>query len=949
MTTGNFQELHPIKELLPFLGPSLAFISAGLASSIANSRQDKLPWRLFAWSILIFGTAIPIWRVCGQTSLFGKALPPFAGMLTLASFALLLEFGRRDSHSKDESYFNPSFYVPAACLSIAGLFLMPMLLFAWGAPAFLIAARAFWKDRKNAASKPEANAKAALAGACLLGGLAFCLSTLRWMTGWPGAEHSALFFDWAFSCAWPMLAIIPLAFLATVYLRSATGICGKPLKRLAYVSACFLAGAFLIPLAVFFGMLKMVEFEMELYKKDKASSLTLVEKSLENSISLAQGVSRLLAETPGLDAAITSKNIVKEEPKWLSELLNKLSGAISANSICFILDSNGLCVASSDLIGGKDLRGRSFSFRSYFKDAVEHGFGLDGATGQATQIPGIFASAAIRADNGKLLGVAVVKIGILNSIMLAGKDLALLLAPSGKALTSNNPAFDGFSLSEIVATLNRNGERLFDESPEKLTAPGASQGVMPLFSKDFSSMPGWKIAMICSPDNVAGAHLCAAMALGVVISLSLCIALAMRHADFWHSVTICKALAWQNEVMDSQVSGVAITDSAFEVQDANKGFRSMFALPEGSAANNIKLSSLFKGRRAYSEFAAAAALGLEKSGSFCGEAEMQSRSGKSIWCEISARMTANMDSGTRSAVWNFIDKTISKQAVDLIKESEERYRSIFDNAPVGIAIYDAKGPCIAANAAYSRISGGPVASLLMEDFRRLKSWHSSGLLSLADATLRDGHTREMLFKGVSTFGKKVVARCILSISSSGGRPLLSLIAEDQVAKAEYEEAMKEALARHEQLFRLMPAAAFTVDTSCKIQSFNAMAESITGYKANEVIGQSCLKFMTEPCNVICRLFNESIPKPLIAKECTIIAKDGSRKAVMKSVDIFRGASGELAGGIEIFIDISKDKELQSQSLAILAAAESALASNDLPGMQKSLAQLKSLLESHKPS
>ncbi|WP_244563584.1 ATP-binding protein [Bradyrhizobium sp. ORS 285] len=77
----------------------------------------------------------------------------------------------------------------------------------------------------------------------------------------------------------------------------------------------------------------------------------------------------------------------------------------------YVLDSTGHGLAASNFDKEPSFVGEEYSFRTYFKDAINEGAGADYAVGTTTGLPGYFLSHRI-VDGGSILGVAVVKIDL---------------------------------------------------------------------------------------------------------------------------------------------------------------------------------------------------------------------------------------------------------------------------------------------------------------------------------------------------------------------------------------------------------------------------------------------------------------------------------------------------------------------------------------------------------
>jgi PAS domain S-box-containing protein len=114
------------------------------------------------------------------------------------------------------------------------------------------------------------------------------------------------------------------------------------------------------------------------------------------------------------------------------------------------------------------------------------------------------------------------------------------------------------------------------------------------------------------------------------------------------------------------------------------------------------------------------------------------------------------------------------------------------------------------------------------------------------------------------------------------------------------------------VLQTIPSGLFLVDREQRILSWNREAERITGYRADEVLGRHCSFLKGIPCGSTCGLFEDSIPKPIIGVTCSIRGKNDDRIIITKNVDYLRNAKGEIVGGIESFIDITRRKHLEAQ-------------------------------------
>ncbi len=87
------------------------------------------------------------------------------------------------------------------------------------------------------------------------------------------------------------------------------------------------------------------------------------------------------------------------------------------------------------------------------------------------------------------------------------------------------------------------------------------------------------------------------------------------------------------------------------------------------------------------------------------EIRMRSRSGRKIWCELLASVIEH--EGQPAIMGHLIDITDRKETEDALIRSKERYRSLIENAPLGIISADFNGNILSINPALLQILGSP--------------------------------------------------------------------------------------------------------------------------------------------------------------------------------------------------------------------------------------------------
>lgn len=107
---------------------------------------------------------------------------------------------------------------------------------------------------------------------------------------------------------------------------------------------------------------------------------------------------------------------------------------------------------------------------------------------------------------------------------------------------------------------------------------------------------------------------------------------------------------------------------------------------------------------------------------------------------------------------------------------------------------------------------------------------------------------------------------------------------------------------------------FTIDLNKRITSFNRAAETITGFKSAEAIGQYCFDvFRASICEKQCALDQTlATGNSQVNVNAHIISRSGSQKAISISTATLRNEKNDVIGGVETFRDLSELERLKRQ-------------------------------------
>ena len=131
-----------------------------------------------------------------------------------------------------------------------------------------------------------------------------------------------------------------------------------------------------------------------------------------------------------------------------------------------------------------------------------------------------------------------------------------------------------------------------------------------------------------------------------------------------------------------------------------------------------------------------------------------------------------------------------RRVEQLTRDALEFNQKIVDNAPVGIALYDASGQCLRANDALAEIIGLRTDALVRQNFRELPSWQDSGLLALANDVLHRGITEGTELHLVSSAGREIRTRVVMTSLLARNEQHLLAIFQDLTDRERAEEDLK---------------------------------------------------------------------------------------------------------------------------------------------------------------
>ncbi|MCG3111830.1 MAG: PAS domain S-box protein [Candidatus Manganitrophus sp. SB1] len=266
--------------------------------------------------------------------------------------------------------------------------------------------------------------------------------------------------------------------------------------------------------------------------------------------------------------------------------------------------------------------------------------------------------------------------------------------------------------------------------------------------------------------------------------------------------------------------------------------------------------------------------------------------------------------------------TARRRAIDLaesmtvdLRDSEERFRAIFDRAPSGIGVVDLEGRFIQVNQSYAAFLGYTREELPGRTFQEMT--HPDDLT--ASMTVKeelaagkaDKHRFEKRYirkDGRIVWGDITVSQ----INDPSGKPKYFVaVVDDITERKQMEEALRETNHTLQALIEASPLAIITLDLDGTVKSWNSAAQQIFGWSPEEVIGRFNPIVPKEKENEFKGLVKALLQGKVFSNlEVNRQRKNGSRVDVSLSTAPLRDGQGHIRGIVGILADMTVQKRAE---------------------------------------
>ena len=308
------------------------------------------------------------------------------------------------------------------------------------------------------------------------------------------------------------------------------------------------------------------------------------------------------------------------------------------------------------------------------------------------------------------------------------------------------------------------------------------------------------------------------------------------------------------------------------------------------------------------------------------------------------RISITLIPGTKKSIGSVVDITSRKEVENALRESEERYRGLFDAAGDGIAITDVKGILLDANTAccemlgysHDELVGMRVGGLIHPDHRhRLKDEF------LHQVT--DNGSVQMDTEGIRKDSTPVSVEIKGKPFSYHGQPASLVTIRDITKRKQDERKLADALARLNNVMDNAPDIICTFDCEGILESWNKNLETVMGFSAEELKAMSADEFfLPEKRGAATAAIKECYKNKQSETEEVIVTRDGTEIPYHWKAVSLRDEYGRVVGLTTIGRDITERKKAER---ALKQHSDSLYARNiELDGVRMELASLNDTLE-----
>ena len=435
----------------------------------------------------------------------------------------------------------------------------------------------------------------------------------------------------------------------------------------------------------------------EIISESQASELTL-STYLSSTFTTIEEAVKSLAGSPWIDPALLSKR--DQDIKHANSALDRYNSALNA-SVSYLMDANGMTVASSNRKDPDSFVGKSYRFRPYFQEAAKgkpyHYFAMGITSGKR----GFYASYPVQNQLGKMLGVVTMKKDIDEMATFFRKyPFCFFISPDGIIFLSSKPAMvlkslwplDKTTQEKLIAS-QQFGNKLSGAVTKKEIVDGTEvtlEGKDYFVSRKVIGSDGWSIVLLTATDRIWIYRLT-----GILTTIFVCFLIMIFSGIIYLADRSQKTIRQSEEskrlLLHTIADGILGVDTSGQLTFINPAALRMLGFAEedilGQSAHALVHHSHEDGSNYPMEDCPMYASYTKATKSHMADEVLWRKDGSYFHVDYFSTPITK-DGKLVGAVVTFRDITERKQAEEKLKESENKYRLLADNVDDVIFVLD---------------------------------------------------------------------------------------------------------------------------------------------------------------------------------------------------------------------------------------------------------------------
>jgi len=300
------------------------------------------------------------------------------------------------------------------------------------------------------------------------------------------------------------------------------------------------------------------------------------------------------------------------------------------------------------------------------------------------------------------------------------------------------------------------------------------------------------------------------------------------------------------------------------------------------------------------------------------ETEMICKDGSTVWVEVTVKFIRNQTGQAVGILGISRDINERKQAEEALRESEKKYRTIFNNAQVGLYRSRFKdGKMLIVNDRMAKIFGYESQEEAVADYVASEHYVDPGARERLMAIVRE-HGKFANFETQMTRRDNSTVWIQYSGVLFPEKGHFEGVATDITERKQAEESLRKSEEKYRLLVKNIPSIVYKGYKDWSIDFFDKKIESLTGYDVDE-FNSKRMKWIDiiaeEDLEAAREIFNQALKtdKSYI-REYRIISKTGGINWIQERGQIICDNKGEIEYVNGIFFDITERRQMQEELL-----------------------------------